>query len=269
MASSLKDKVAIVTGSSSGIGEAIALAFATRGANVTLCGRDPERLKSVLDTVVEVSGGHTDRFLTMKGDLTDSGVRKDIIEKTIEKFGRVDTLVANAGQAGMQGSIHNATEESYDAVMNTNVKSVFFLIQQAIPHLEKSKGNIVVISSNVTSMMMPFGAVYSISKAALDHLTRCLAVDLGQKGIRVNGVNPGYIPTRLSRALGENKAIIDKIGELDASKTPLKGRSLTVEDIAKAVVFLSSDDAGFITGENIKVDGGRTFSGAVDNLPNH
>ncbi|CAG5130844.1 unnamed protein product, partial [Candidula unifasciata] len=197
MASNFNDKVAIVTGSSSGIGEAIAVAFASRGANVTLCGRDAQRLKSVFDKVVEISGGHQSRFLTVEGDVNDAAVRKEIIDKTVEKFGRLDILVPNAGQAGILGSISNATEETYDAVMNTNLKSVFFLIQQAIAHLEKSKGTIVIISSNVTSMVMPFGAVYSMSKVALDHLTRCLAVDLGQKGIRVNGVNPGYIPTRI------------------------------------------------------------------------
>ncbi|BFZ09331.1 hypothetical protein BsWGS_12370 [Bradybaena similaris] len=266
MASSLKDKVAIVTGSSSGIGEAIAVAFASRGAKVTLCGRDHQRLKSVLDKVVEVSGGHGDRFLTVEGDLTDSGARTEIIAKTVEKFGRLDILVPNAGVTSPQGSIHNATEESYDTVMNTNLKSVFFLIQQAIPHLEKSKGTIVIISSNLSSMVMTFCAVYSMTKAALDHLTRCLAVDLGQKGIRVNCVNSGYINTRIFRSLGDDPAIGKYVEKSEANKVPLSGRHLTVEDIADAVVFLSSDAASFITGEHVKVDGGRSYCGKVDNI---
>ncbi|CAG5132605.1 unnamed protein product [Candidula unifasciata] len=244
MASNFTDKVAIVTGSSSGIGEAIALAFASRGAKVTLCGRDSQRLDAVCSQAVEISGGQRDRFLTFEGDLNDSGVRRRIIEKTVDKFGRLDILVASAGISDTQMSILNATEESYDAVMNTNLKSIFFLIQQAIPHLEKSKGNIVTISSNVSSMVLPITAVYSMSKVALDHLTRCLAVELGQKGIRIE--------------------LLKEMGKLDANKVPLKDRVLTAEDVAETVVFLSCETAKFITGETVKIDGGRSLTGPLD-----
>ncbi|CAG5117580.1 unnamed protein product, partial [Candidula unifasciata] len=181
MAGLFQDKVAIVTGSSSGIGEAIAVMFASRGAKVTLCGRDQDSLRSVLEKVVTLSGGHQDKFITVQGDINDAKVQKEIIDKTVEAFGRLDILVANAGISSFLQTVQTATEESYNKHMDTNLKSVFFLIQQAIPHLENSQGNIVNISSNTTSAILTALTIYSISKAGLDHLTRSLAVDLGPK----------------------------------------------------------------------------------------
>ena len=194
----MEGKVCIVTGSSSGIGEGIALLFAKRGASVTICGRDITRLQTVLRSCVEASGGHDDRFLAVAGDVVDSSVRQNIVQKTVDKFGRLDVLVANAGTMGAKTSIVNATEESYDQMMNLNCKSTFFLIQQALPHLESSKGNIVVVSSSMSLFVCSMSnTVYPMSKAAVDHMVRCLAVDLGPKNIRVNSVNPGFVPTTL------------------------------------------------------------------------
>ncbi|CAG5132604.1 unnamed protein product [Candidula unifasciata] len=146
-------------------------------------------------------------------------------------------------------SITTATEEVYDDIMNTNLKSVFFLIQDAIPHLEKTKGSIINVSAAVTNVAVPPIVISLISKVALDHLTKCLAVDLGQKGIRVNSVNPGYLPTRMMEQFGEG------------NKSAPSGRLGTVEDVAKAALFLASDSAGFITGELIRVDGGGNLAG--------
>jgi NAD(P)-dependent dehydrogenase (short-subunit alcohol dehydrogenase family) len=265
MAGRLQDKVAVVTGSSSGIGEAIALLFASQGAIVTLCGRDAGRLKSVVEKVVKANGGHKERVLTVAGDLNDKGVRKDIIDQTVKKFGRLDVLVANAGVANLVQSIRDGTEESYDQTFDTNVKSVFFLIQHAVPQLEKTKGNIILISSDLGVVAMPNATIYSMSKAALDHLTSCLAVDLGAKGIRVNAVRPGYIPTNLSRGAGDKMEEMQKmISKFETTNQPLKERVLNLNDIAEAVAFLASDAAGCITGEHVTVDGGRSYSGSCE-----
>ncbi|BFZ09320.1 hypothetical protein BsWGS_12360 [Bradybaena similaris] len=261
MATQFVDKVVIVTGSSAGLGEAIALLFASRGAKVTLCGRDQGRLQSVLDKAVKVSGGHKDRFLAVAGDLTEANVRKEIIDQTVSKFGRLDILVANAGIAGESYSFSTETEENYDYVLDTNLKSVFFLIQSAVPHLEKTKGNIINISSIATSVVIPTATTYSLTKAALDHLTRCLAVDLGSKGIRVNAVNPGYFPTLIMRNLGDSDVINRDIQAQEQNRVPLKSRVGVSEDVAETVAFLASEAAGFITGELVKVDGGRNYAG--------
>lgn len=260
MAQTLNDKVAIVTGSSSGLGEAIALKFAAQGAKVTICGRSQERLSSVFGQAVTVSGGHEDRFLTVKGDLNDAVVRKKIISQTLEKFGRLDVLVANAGISDAKCSLLDATEESYNSIMDTNLKSVFFLIQEVVPHLSKSKGAIINVSSVASTLSSTTALVYAMSKAGLDHLTRCLAVDLGPEGIRVNSVNPGFIPTRILRYLeGDVEKITHERADVEMRKSALSGRAGAPEDVAEAVAFLASDSAGFITGENIRIDGGRSF----------
>lgn len=265
MVSQLNDKVAIVTGSSSGIGEAIVISFASRGARVTLCGRDQERLNLAFNKAVDASGGFQDRFISVQGDLNDSDVRKAVVTKTVEKFGRLDILVVNAGVVDLNSTISNTTEESYDTVMDTNLKSAFFIIQTAVPELVKTQGNIINISSAGTFMASPNILVYVISKAGLDHLTRCLAVDLGSKGIRVNSVNPGFIPTRILRDVGENyEQVSNEFSKIHANQSALKGKTGTVEDVAELVAFLASDAAGFITGENIRVDGGRIFYGVSD-----
>ena len=189
-------KVCIVTGASSGLGESIAVMFAQRGASVTLCGRDENRLQSALTSCTEVSGGHGERFITVEGDVRDSATRKHIVQKTLETFGRLDVLVASAGVSDEGMDILTATEHTYDLVMDTNVKAVFFQIQEAVPHLQNHAGNIVVISSNTSQFAHPT-TTYPMSKAAVDHMVRCLAVDLGPKDIRVNSVNPGFVPTRI------------------------------------------------------------------------
>jgi NAD(P)-dependent dehydrogenase (short-subunit alcohol dehydrogenase family) len=265
MAAILKDKVAIVTGSSSGIGLAIAINLASKGARVTICGRDEAKLKAALAKVVKASGSHTScKFTTVAGDLKDQQYREKIVKKTVKKFGRLDILVPNAGVSGAHQSIIDVTEENYDEVMDTNLKCVLFLIKEAIPHLEKTKGKIINITSNASAIPVGGMIAYSLSKAALEHLTNCLAVDLGAKGVRVNSVLPGYIPTSFLRDLGKNVDQVQAaIATQNALQQPLKERSLNVDDIAAAVAFLASDASGCITGEHIKVDGGRTFGGTV------
>ncbi|BFZ09318.1 hypothetical protein BsWGS_12357 [Bradybaena similaris] len=269
MSQQFNEKVAVVTGSSAGLGEAIALLFASRGAKVTFCGLQPDegRLQAVLDKAVKASGGQKDRFLAVPGDLNDASVRKTIIEETVSKFGRLDILVANAGIVGDYNPFLKETEDNYDNILNTNLKSVFFLIQTAVPHLEKTRGSIVSISSLAAHMVSPDATTYSLSKVAIDHLTRCLAVDLGSKGIRANSVSPGYFPTLILRHLGDAETIEREMQKTVKDQIPLKDRVGVVEDVPEAVAFLASDAAGFITGESVRVDGGRSFIGPIAYSP--
>ncbi|KAH9523130.1 hypothetical protein Btru_065897 [Bulinus truncatus] len=263
MSRDLEGKVAIVTGSSSGLGQAIALTFASRGASVTLCGRDVDRLESVVSLAVEASGGYSDRFTTVVGDVNGSDARKNIVDKTIQVFGRLDILVANAGVSIPNGTVKDATPEIYDKLMDTNVKAVFFLIQEALPHLEKSRGNIVCMSSMLSALVAVPSCIYPMSKAAVDHMARCLAVELGPKGIRVNTVNPSYIPTRIRRSFDSDTDWF----EYEKSVIPLQGVEASSQDVAEAVAFLASDAAGFITGQHVKIDGGRSYAGPFGSPP--
>lgn len=253
---SLVNKVVIITGASSGIGEATAILFAQRGAKVTLGGRDQSRLKAVMDRCIEASSGHSDRFMTIQGDITDSKVREEMVRKTVEKFGCLDIVVPNAGVYPSDATI-DAPESTFDRIFDVNVKSVFYLIQQAVPHLEKSNGNIVSVSSiGSTTTYSPF-VLYNMSKATVDHMTRCLSLDLGPRGIRVNAVNPSVISTNLFNELPTS---FDEMAASERTKMPF-GELGTAEDIAEAIAFLASDSAKFITGECLLVDGGRCRTG--------
>lgn len=257
--------VCVVTGASSGLGESIAVMLAERGAHVTLCGRDQERLQAALTLCITASGGHPKRFLTVTGDTTDASARTDIVKKTVETFGRLDVLVANAGIALPEADI-NANEATYDKLMDVNLKSVFFLIQAAVPHLETAKGNIVVMSSIASQLAA--GTIYAMTKSAIDHMVRCLAVDLGPKNIRVNAVNPGWVPTNIIRhhigstAPDEVKLVHDKFTESQVALQPLGKSVVTREAVAEAVCYLAGPAAGFVTGQCLLVDAGRLLAGA-------
>ncbi|BFZ09339.1 hypothetical protein BsWGS_12378 [Bradybaena similaris] len=201
MSALLKGKGAIVTGASSRVGEAIDIMFASQGSKMTLFGRNEDRLKPVFDKTAKASDGQQDRFLTVQGDLKDSKARKNILSKIVEKFGGLDILVANAGIIQKNECILVATEEMCNDILNSNLQSVFFLIQEASPHPhpEKSQRSVINISSATTNMAIPNPTITLMSKVALDHLTRCLAVELRENGILVKSVNHGIFPTRIQR----------------------------------------------------------------------
>jgi len=263
--------VCVVTGASSGLGQAIAAMFAERGAHVTLCGRDPARLQATLTLCVEASGGHHERFLTVSGDVNDPTALTDMMQKTVDKFGRIDVLVANAGMNMPEAGILTATEDSYDRIMDTNVKSVFFQIQEAVPHLTASKGNIVVVSSVSSKVASSPNIVYPMSKAAIDHMVRCLAVDLGPRHIRVNAVNPSFIPTRIRREYTPDEESCQKLIEdvlaMEIEKQPLGNEGVSREAVAEAVSYLASPAAQFVTGQCLLVDAGRALAGAFGGMP--
>ncbi|XP_055876221.1 uncharacterized protein LOC106060593 [Biomphalaria glabrata] len=181
MSKDFKDKMVVITGASIGIGECTAILFAQHGANVVLCGRDERRLSSALQKCQEKSGGNVDKHLAVQGDITESQVRRRIIQQTMNKFGRLDVLVSNAGIMAKNDSLEDATEEAFDSTMNINVKAGFFLIQEAIPHLEKSQGCIVFVSSITSSVVDTDDIIFAMSKAAVDYMTKTFALGLPRK----------------------------------------------------------------------------------------
>ena len=182
-----RDKAVIVTGSSSGIGEATAILFASRGANVTVCGRDELRVQSVVETCLKAGqdAGYTNKVIAVVGDITCADVRAETVRKTMETFGQLDVLVANHGGQYSTANLEDVTEKNFDRHINLNVKSVLFLIKEAVPHLEKSGGSVVVTSSIASTLCGIPNLAYHMSKAAVDHMVRCLSLEMGPKGKHV------------------------------------------------------------------------------------
>lgn len=246
-------KVVLVTGASSGIGAATAKLFASLGASLSLTGRNNENLKKVADECAQIENASTP--FVVQGELTNENDTKRILNSTIEHFGRLDVLVNNAGVLET-GSIENTTVDQYDRVMNVNVRSIYDLTVLAVPHLIKTKGNIVNVSSVNGIRAFPGVLAYCMSKAAVDQFTRCAALDLAPKQVRVNSVNPGVTVTNLHKRGGMNDEQYKKFIER-SSETHALGRPGTPEEVARTIAFVASDGASFITGASIPVDGGR------------
>ncbi|XP_067015341.1 3-oxoacyl-[acyl-carrier-protein] reductase FabG [Anabrus simplex] len=254
--SSLKDKVVLITGASSGIGAGTALYFASLGAKLAVCGRNEENLKKVSEQCI-AEGLSTDKIMCILGDLCDESVCQRTINEVIEQYGRLDVLVNNAGRL-IPGSIETMTMQQYDAQMNLNVRSIVVLTQLAIPHLLKTKGNIVNVSSVTGLRAFPGILAYNMSKAAVDQFTRTVALEMAGRGIRVNAVNPGVIITEVHKRGGMSEQEYEQF--LERGKTThAMGRVGTVEEVSKVIAFLASDDASFVTGVTLSVDGGRAI----------
>jgi len=246
---SLLGKVALVTGASSGIGAATAVQLARLGASVSLTGRNLDNLQATASKCEGTSP------LIIQGDVAKEEDCRRIVAQTVENFGRLDVLVNNAGVLEM-GTIETTSLEQYDRVMATNVRAVLHLTMLAVPHLEKTEGNVVNVSSVNGIRSFPGVLAYNISKAALDQMTRCVALELAPKKVRVNSVNPGVIVTELQKTGGLDEEKYAKF--LEHSKTThALGRVGQPEEVAKAICFLASDDATFSTGVCLPVDGGR------------
>lgn len=246
-------KVVLVTGASSGIGAATAKLFAGLGASVSLTGRNNENLKKVAEECAEIA--NTSKPFVIQGELTNENDTKRIVNSTLEHFGRLDVLVNNAGVLET-GTIENTSLDQYDRVMNVNVRSIYDLTILAVPHLIKTKGNIVNVSSVNGIRAFPGVLAYCMSKAAVDQFTRCVALDLAPKQVRVNCVNPGVTVTNLHKRGGMDDEQYKKFIER-SSETHALGRPGTPEEVARTIVFVAGDGASFITGASIPVDGGR------------
>ncbi|GAB0090107.1 hypothetical protein DMENIID0001_047900 [Sergentomyia squamirostris] len=249
-------KVVLITGASSGIGEGTAIQFAAQGARVAITGRNRDRLTETLNKCKKPTSGRS--HLMVVGDVTREGDAKMIINSTILHFGRLDILVNNAGILET-GSIETTTLEQYDRIMTTNVRSVYHLTMLAVPHLIETKGNIVNVSSTGGLRSFPGVLSYCISKSAVDQFTKCVALELGPKGVRVNAVNPGLIVTELHKRGGMDDAAYDELVDRCKITHPL-GRAGTVDEVADGILFLASDKASFMTGATMPIGGGRDLT---------
>lgn len=242
------EKVVVVTGASSGIGRAAALGFSREGASVVLVSRDAESLQAV---AAEAPGSTA----IVAADVTADDTPARVVAEAVARFGGIDVLVNAAGIIGTAAT-DQTPDELFDRMMAINVRAPFRLMREAFPHIKARKGNIVNVSSVNGLRAFAGVAVYCSSKAALDHLTRCAALDWAPFGVRVNCVNPGVTVTNLHRRGGMDEtryaAFLDR-----ARETHPLGRPGQASEIADAVLFVASDKAAWMTGDTIAVDGGR------------
>lgn len=245
------NKVAIVTGASSGIGQATAIALSQRGAAVAAVGRDVQALDRTVRACTD--GGGT--AVAIAADLASASGPDDIVRRAVAHFGGLDVVVNAAGIIAM-GATDNTSDELWDRVMDLNVRAPFRLMRAAFPHLKQRRGVVVNVSSVNGQRVFPNLAVYNTSKAALDQLTRCAAIDWAPHGVRVNAVNPGVTITNLHRRSGMSEEAYAAFLQRSTETHPL-GRPGDAREIAALIVFLASDEAGWITGDTIAIDGGR------------
>lgn len=247
----MKEKVVIVTGASSGIGRAAALLFARSGAQAIAVGRNEKELGALRD-----EAQNCDKKIKIHlTDLRETSQVERFLTDTVEQFGQIDVLVNAAGIIA-NGSIENTTLDDWDKMMNINLRSIFYLTNKCVPHLAKTEGNIVNVSSVAGIRAFPNVLAYCVSKAALDQMTRCAALELAPKKIRVNAVNPGVVVTNLHRRGGMGDADYEKFLEHSKQTHPL-GRVGAPEEVAELIYFLASEKAGWITGATYSIDGGR------------
>lgn len=247
----MRDKIIIISGASSGIGRAAAQLFAENGSKVIAVGRNNKELNALRDEAQRKDG-----FVKIQlADIRETTQAERVVNDTVEAFGTIDVLV-NAAGIILNGSIEDTTLEDWDKMMNINVRSVFQLMQKCVPHLEKSKGNVVNVSSVAGIRSFPNVLAYCVSKAAIDQLTRCSALELAPKGIRVNAVNPGVVATNLHKRGGMDEESYQNFLN-NSKKTHPLGRVGEPREVAELIYFLASEKAGWITGATYEIDGGR------------
>ena len=241
----LKDKVMFITGAGDGIGKSIAIMASKEGASIAIFGRNAEKQEAVKKTIEEVGG----KAITFIGDAGKEEDFKNSIEGTVKAYGTIDILVNNASIIAV-GLLHEHSSEDWKNVINCNVNGYFYAAKYAIPYmLKQGSGNIVNISAASGMRPLNTGSAYTSSKAAVIQMTRTMAAEYASSGIRVNSVSPGVTMTNMLRFVTDEY---------------LKGLEAVIhmrrvgqpEEIAKAVIFLASDDASYITGDVLSVDGG-------------
>jgi NAD(P)-dependent dehydrogenase (short-subunit alcohol dehydrogenase family) len=244
-------QIAVITGASSGIGRATAARFGRDGAAVLAVGRKASALREVAQEV-EGAGG---RCVPFEADVTAAGAPDAIVAQAVQAFGGLTTLVNAAGIIAT-GTVENTPDAAWDEMLDINLRAPFRLMRAATPQLVASRGSVVNVSSVTGLRAFPGVLAYCVSKAGLDQLTRCAALELAAQGVRVNAVNPGVTVTNLHRRSGVNEENYAAFLERSKQTHPL-GRAGEPEEIADLIAFLASDNAGWITGETISIDGGR------------
>jgi 3-oxoacyl-[acyl-carrier protein] reductase len=242
---SLKGKVALVTGASQGIGRDTALALAEAGARVAVAARTEEKLAALVKDIVAAGG----EAVAVKMDVADAEQVKAGFKAVVEKFGRLDILVNNAAIT-RDGLAMRMKAEDWEAVIRTNLTGAHLCIQQALPTMMRARaGRIINIASVVAQMGNAGQSNYVAAKAGLIGLTKAIAIEISSRNITVNAVAPGFIETPMTDVLG------DKVKEELTTRIPL-GRMGSTRDVAAAILFLASDEAGYITGHVLDVNGG-------------
>lgn len=254
---SFSDKVVIVTGASSGIGAATAKLFAQEKAHVTMVGRNVEKLTNVSNDIKTKTGVEP---LVVVADVSKEDEARGIVEKTIQKYGKLDILINNAGVVAYTSIFNEDYLKEFDRIMGINLRAVVVMTHAAAGHLVKTKGNIVNVSSIGSTLSSALLSVYGSSKAGLDHFSRCIALEFAKEGVRVNVVNPGPVKTDIGLTLGNTREELEA-GYVEAStKTPLKLISES-EEVADIIAYLASDKAKSITGATYTLDCGVSLVG--------
>lgn len=252
---SLTGKVAIVTGASRGIGEAIARAYAAAGAAVVLASRKQESLDSVAASIRENGG----KALAVAAHVGQDEAIHHLVERAVATFGGVDILVNNAATNPHFGPLLNSEESQWDKIFDVNVKGYFRTVRACVPHMRaRGGGKIINIASVAGLRPQPGMGIYCISKAAVIMLTQVLATELAADNIQVNAIAPGFVKTRFSRALWANPAIHDAVVRVIP-----QGRMATPEELAGIALYLASPASDFTTGAVFVVDGGQMVSSGI------
>ena len=244
-------KVALVTGASSGIGQATAITLAQEGLDVAITARNAKALEETAQAIREAGV----QCLVLPADLSVPEQAHDVVRRAVEAWGRLDVLINAAGIIGT-GGVENTTLEAWDHMMDINLRALFVIMQAATPHLIKTKGNVVNVSSVTGSRAFPNILSYCVSKAGVDQLTRCTALELAGRGVRVNAINPGVVRTQLHKNGGMDAEAYAAFLEHSKTSHPL-GRVGEPQEAADLIAFLASDRAAWITGACIPLDGGR------------
>ncbi len=247
----LEGKTALITGASSGIGRACALRFAGEGAGLALVGR---RRSALEETLAELGDLDVDVGL-VEADLSEPEDCRRAVEEAATVSGALDIVVNAAGIIG-SGDLESTTHEAWDAMMRINLDSIFLVMQAALPRLRETRGNVVNVSSVTGLRSFPGVLAYCVSKAGVDQLTRCAALELAESGVRVNAVNPGVVVSNLHRRGGMEEKAYQRFLEHSRTTHPL-GRVGEPGDIAEAILYLASERAGWVTGVTLSLDGGR------------
>jgi NAD(P)-dependent dehydrogenase (short-subunit alcohol dehydrogenase family) len=245
---SLKDKVAIVTGASKGIGKAIALGFSKAGARVTVSSRKIDAVSQVAQEIEGLGG----KALPIEAHMGYADQVVNLVRQTVEKWGRIDIAVNNAATNPHFGPLLTADESQLDKILDVNLKGYFRLCRQVFPHMKDQGGGKIINVASVAGLRPGFNmGAYSISKAGILMLTQVLARELGEYNIQVNAIAPGLIRTKFSRVLWESEDVL----RMQEEATPL-GRIGEPEDVVGAALYLASSASDYVTGTVIVVDGG-------------